>query len=205
MPVDLLVDREDGQALILRPALRERASLVAVTAVDVDALRGGDGVDVALGVDRRPTPRAALDLQHRESVGPAVLGLGQLYLALGLRETLRADAAADPESDAEGLDAPGRLVLLTDELRCADQGRRALELLRGEQAERVAHQDGDTVAAIQFPVIPADRPLETSDGEREGRQTQVGLGLPTTGGEEQELDAGVVAAPVRVGGVHQRW
>ena len=94
----------------------------------------------------------------------------------------------------ERLVTPWSRVLLTDQLGRADQGGGALELLGGEQAQRVAHQHRDAVAAVEDAVVGVDRALEPADGERVRGEPEVGLGLAATGREEQQLDVGRVAA-----------
>ena len=67
-----------------------------------------------------------------------------------------------------------------DELTRADQGRRALELLGGEQAERVAGDDGGPAPA--FPVD--ESPVENG----ESHQAEVCLRLPAAGREPDQID-----------------
>ena len=121
-----------------------------------------------------------------------------LHLRFGLLEALGADADPDPQPDAERLLTPGGRVLLADQLGRADQRGCALELLRGEQAQRVAHQHGDPVAAIEHAVVGVDLALQPADREGVRREAEVGLGLAATGREEQQLDVGRVAAAERM-------
>ena len=193
-----------GSPSSTRALAGERAVAGPVAAVDVDPLRGRDRVDIALGVDQRATPGAPLDLEHGQSVRPTgVVGLDRLHLLLRLREALRADAAADPEPDPEGLLAPGVGVVPADQVGGAHQGGGTLELLRGEQAQRVPHQDGDTAAAVERTVVGGERSLESADREGERREPEVGLGLAATGREEEQLDPGGIAAAVRVAGIDE--
>src|SRR5688500_7443861 len=76
----------------------------------------------------------------------------------------------------------------TEQLRGADEGGCALELLGGQEAECVSHEDGDTVTAVEGAVAALDGPLEPPDRERECRQTEIGLRLAATGGEEEKFD-----------------
>ena len=80
--------------------------------------------------------------------------------------------------------SPHRLgILAADQLAGADERGGPLELLRGEQPQRVAHDHGDAVAAV----AAVDDPLEAPDRERERGQPEVGLGLAAAGREEQQV------------------
>ena len=142
------------------------------------------------GGDRGAAPRAALDLQHRQPVRAVLVGLRELLV--GLLEALRADVGADPQPDPERLHAPGRLVLAAGQLGRAHQRGRALELLGGEQPQRVAHQHRDPVAPVERAVGGLDHALPAADRERVRRQAEIRLGLAAAGREEQQLDPRLV-------------
>ena len=189
-PVDLLVDGEHRQAVLDGAAASERARAQVVTAVDVDP--SGGHVDAhGPGVDGGSAPGAALDLQDGEPVAAALGGAAQLLV--GLVDPLGRHVGADPEADPERLGSPGRRVVAAGQLGGADERRRALELLRREQAQGVPHEHGDAAAAVERAVRRLDHPLPAPDRERVCRQAQVRLGLAATGGEEEQLDLGRVA------------
>jgi hypothetical protein len=76
----------------------------------------------------------------------------------------------------------------------------ALELLGGEQPQRVAHEDGDARLTAARVFASADGSLEPPDREGERRQAEVRLGFAATGREEQQVDEGVgVRGALRVG------
>ena len=70
-------------------------------------------------------------------------------------------------------------VRLTQLLHGADEGGRALELLRREQAQGVAHEDVDTIVA---------RVLQAPVEDRECRQRKVRLSLAAASRKEDQLD-----------------
>ena len=69
-------------------------------------------------------------------------------------------------------------------LACADQGGRALELLGGKQAKRVAGDDGGSRASV-----PAGEPA-VEDGER--RKREVGLCLPAARREPDQVNKATI-------------
>ncbi|SIL87636.1 Uncharacterised protein [Mycobacteroides abscessus subsp. abscessus] len=77
---------------------------------------------------------------------------------------------------------------MTREFGRAHQGAGSLELLGGEQPQRVAHQHRYAVPAVQLTVGGIDESLAAPDRESVGGQSEVGLCFATTGGEEQQLD-----------------
>ena len=89
----------------------------------------------------------ALNLEHRQSVGTVFVGAGKLLV--GFFEAFRADIGADPQPDPEGFAAPGGFVAATRQLGGTHQRCGTLELLGGQQPQRVAHQHGNPVAAIE--------------------------------------------------------
>src|SRR3954470_23783225 len=115
MPVDLLIDGEDRQALSRLAVVRKRAVSVPVAAVDVDALGRGVRVHVSLRVDESPAPRTTLDLQHSQSIGPRrVVRSNSFHLLACLGEALGAHARTDPQADSERPFAPRCGVFLPD-------------------------------------------------------------------------------------------
>ena len=95
-------------------------------------------------------------------------------------------------------------------LRRAHQRRRPLELLRGKQPQRVAHQHRDPAVAAARLRAGADDTLQPPDRERIGSQAQVRLGLAAAGREEQQVNErtggmrGVRMNAVRVCRIGQR-
>ena len=98
--------------------------------------------------------------------------------------TVAADPQADPERRLAPAGIAGRDTLAAKHLARADQRRRALELLRRQQAQRVAHQHADAVAAV----VAADHALQPADRQRERGEPEVRLGLAAAGREEQQVD-----------------
>ena len=170
----------------------ERAASVAVAAVDLDPLGG---------VSTASTSRfGSILVPHQgqrwscSTVSPYARWLSSARTAfdlrLGFRVALGADGGADPQPDGERLLPPVSGVVLADQLGRADQGRRALELLGGEQPQGVAHEHRDAVTAVEDAVVGVELALEAADRERVRREPEVGLGLAATGREEQQLDVG---------------
>ena len=98
--------------------------------------------------------------------------------------------------------SPGSV--LAQQLGGAHQRRGPLELLRGQQPQRVAHQHRDAVPAVDRLVALADDALQPADGERVGDQAEVGLGLAATGREEQQVGERAGSAALGVRRVGQR-
>ena len=143
------------------------------------------------------------ELEGGEAVpGPAASPVVESFeLLRGLVHPLGGHGGADPQADAEGLLTPGGWVLAAGELGGAHEGGGALELLGSQQAQGVAHEDGDAGAPVNGAVGGLEESLAAADGEGVGGQSQVGLGLASTGGEEEELGGGQVAGAARQGGV----
>ena len=200
-PVDLLVQREHRQLVCDRTALGERAAAQLVPAVHQHPPGRLLCADVPRP-DRAAAPRAALHLQRRQPVGTVLVGLLQLLPCF--LPPLGADVGTDPQPDPERLAAPGRLIPAPGQLGGADQGGGPLKLLRGEQPQRVAHQHGHTIPAVQRSVRRLLHALPAADGECVRRQPEVGLGLAAAGREEQQLDPRQIAAAARGGGHSQR-
>ena len=74
----------------------------------------------------------------------------------------------------------------------------------GEQPQRVAHEDGDTAAAVRASIRCPDDALQPADREGVGGKPEVGLGLTATGREEQQVDGRAVAAAGGMSDVDQR-
>ncbi len=151
-------------------------------------------MQVTLGAQCGAAPGAGQRLEHLGALAvPGVLGLADLLLRLV--ETVRGDRAAHPEADPEGGGPPADVAavvgLAAQDFGGADQRRRPLELLGGEQPQGVPHQHGDAGLAAAGVLPRADGPLEAADGEGEGREPEVGLGLAAAGGEEQQVDDAV--------------
>src|SRR5699024_9886537 len=113
------------------------------------------------------------------------------------------DGGPDPEPDGERLLPPGRSVALPDQFRSAYERGGSLELLGGQQAQRVAHEHSDAVASVKGAVVRLNLALQPPNGERIRREPQVGLGLAATGREEQQLKICCITATVRMGRVGQ--
>lgn len=77
-------------------------------------------------------------------------------------------------------------------------------MLGGEQAQSVAHENGDTGGAVKRPVRCVNSPLKAAGGHGVGGESQVGLSLATAGGEEEEFEGGHVAAGA-AGAAFQSW
>ena len=204
--VDLLIGGQHRQAVgHVTVTLGEGALAELVGAAQDDAVGApGNGADrdVPRG-EGKAAPGAVAELEGGETVpGPASSPVVQSFkLLLGLVHPLGRHGGADPQADAEGLLTPGGGVLATGELGGAYEGGGALELLGGEQAQGVAHEDGDAGAPVDGSVGGLEESLAAADGEGVGGQSQVGLGLAATGGEEEELGGGQVAGAERQGGV----
>jgi hypothetical protein len=110
----------------------------------------GVGLDLR-GGDRGAAPRAALDLEHGEAVAEAVL-VGLLELLVGLLEALGLTSVPTHRPMRNGSLPQVAGSSLAGQLGSAHEGRRPLELLRREQPERVAHEDGNAVAPVERPV-----------------------------------------------------
>ena len=90
---------------------------------------------------------------------------------------------ADPEADLERPLSIARGIGFAFELQCADQAGGAGELVQGEQAERVAHDDAHP-GALSSVLSGVAQPPEH---HREGGDAQVRLRLAAAGGEEEQV------------------
>ena len=98
----------------------------------------------------------------------------------------------------------GERGLAAEMLGGADERGGALVLLGREQAQGVAHEDGDAGAAVARLVSLAHHPLQAPDRQRVGGQAQVRLGLAAAGGEEEEIDEARAVLGVSLGTVGVR-
>ena len=89
-------------------------------------------------------------------------------------------------------------------LRRAHQRGRPLELLRGQEPQRVPHQHGYSGIAVKAAVRGVEFTLQPPDRERVRREAQVRLGLAAAGREEQQLCLGQVPGALLRGGVGQQ-
>ncbi len=200
-PVDLLIHGQDRQTLLDLTTVGERALGQLVTAVHVHPALHRVCLQVP-GLDAGTAPRATLDLQHRQPVSAALVGLAQLLSSLVV--PLRAHIGSDPQPDPKRHVPPRRGVLHPRPLRRADQRGGTLELLGGQQPQRVAHEHRHTGAAVQRTIESVHHTLSAPDRERVRGQTQVCLGLATAGREEQQLRLGQIAGALLGGRVGQQ-
>ncbi len=92
-----------------------------------------------------------------------------------------------------------------DDLGGAHQRGRPLELLGGEQPQRVPHEHGDAVAAVARVGARPDHALQPADREGVRGEPEVGLRLAAAGREEQQVDRRRRRGrPLRVDRVGQR-
>ena len=94
--------------------------------------------------------------------------------------------------------------MLAEQLGGAHQRGGTLELLGGQQAQRVTHQHGDTITSVYDGVALADDALHAPGGQRVRDQTEVGLGFAATGREEQQVGEPAGLASLRVGRIGER-
>ena len=204
--VDLLVDRDDGDALSCRGRVGERA-LFGVPTEHEETLKHRLVAAVGLFVDLLSAPRALRKL-HRRRLAPAEAAqprvLSESLRVAGLVGRHRpANPHAEPERDT-GVPIVGLGTVLAQQLRGADQCRRALELLRGQQAQRVAHQHRHAVASINGVRPFTDDALQPPRGQGVGDEPEIGLGLAAAGGEEQQVRERALLAALAMGRIGQR-
>ena len=148
----------------------------------------------------------------RSSAGTGVPTRRRALVASGLldrlarrRRSVGRGRAAHPQADAERRLAPAGVAVLqglaADRLAGADQRRGPLELLDGQQAQRVPHQHGH---ARRSPTRPATVPCSRRMAMRVGGEPQVRLGLAAAGGEEEQVGERLGASPVGVRRVVER-
>ena len=104
---------------------------------------------------------------------------------MAIRSRAGGDLVSDPKADREGFRAEAFISrserLLPRQFHGANQGRGALELLKRQQPQRVAHDDGQAATAV----IASPLALHASDRHRKGGDTEIGLGLATAGREPE--------------------
>src|SRR5690349_13329889 len=79
---------------------------------------------------------------------------------------VRGHPRTDPQANAEWDGSPLSRITAADHLAGTDQGRGPLELLNGQQAQGVAHEDGHARASVKA----ANGALQPPDGEDESGQ-----------------------------------
>ena len=172
-----------------RPVAAEVA--LEVRADDAKLLRtvvvGQEGEGV--GLEPGPAPRTVLE-RDRGGVSPGVrpepTGLGArriaAFFSLVAHEVGRR-GLADPEADLERPLTVPRGIGHAFELQRADQTGGAGELVQGEEAQGVAHDDAHPGALDAVLAGVA----EASKHHREGCETQVRLRLAAAGREEEQV------------------
>jgi len=140
--VDLLVHGEHGQPLPRGQPPGEQAVALRIAAVQQHPAQGVIRRQVAAGRQRGAAPGARDELQR--AADRAFLASGVVDLPPRLVVGVGGDLAADPQADAKRRAAPSGVAALDafapQHLAGADERRRPLELLGGEQAQRVAHE-----------------------------------------------------------------
>ena len=153
------------------------------------------------GLEAGPAPGAALERDRGglatgirlELPGPGARRI-RAPVALAAHE-VGCRRLADPQPDLEGPCAVARIGGgLAFQLQRADQAGRAGELVQGEQAQRVPHDDAH--AGSLEPVV--FRVAQPAQHHREGREAEVRLRLAAAGGEEEQVH-GLAVGVVRVG------
>ena len=94
--------------------------------------------------------------------------------------------------------------MVAGQLGSANQRGGPLELLRGQQPQRVPHQHRDPSPSVQWPVRGVQEGLPPPDRERVRGEPEVRLGLAATGREEQQLCGGQVAGALRCRGIGEQ-
>lgn len=171
---------------------RERAPLRAFAARTVEQNASPGLVVLHMGAGGQPgtAPGTGEHLQH-----PGVLVAGTLAgagdLLLGLVEPVGRDGRSHPQADTERLGAPARVVrefLAAQHLARGHERSRALELLGGQQPQGVAHENADPAFPAAGLGSSTEGALQPSQGEGVRGQPEIGLGLATTGREEEQVD-----------------
>jgi hypothetical protein len=189
-PIDLLVHHDDRKALARGSRTREVTLAEGVTAKGQCA-RATTAVrlhlDVTPRLDPRAAPRTVRQLRRRADTTPELSRpASAVRLTQGFRTLLgrvRRRTPPHPEPDTERRPAPAGLVLSPDDLTRAQQCRGTLELLERQQAQRVAHQDGDA----RLPGTPRHGAVQTTNGQGVRSQAKVCFRLLTAGGEPEKI------------------
>ena len=200
--VDVAVDLVDGQAqshLVLRSVegaclvrapcshagstLSERLDVVAVDVLGVvDELAGAPRAPAQQERTVSPLGRLVV-LELRHSPVRAVVGIG-------------CAGRAQPRTHGESPLAEQFVFGLANSIKGADKRRGPLQLLGGEEPQRVAHEDG----GVSGERVLLVRAVEPSPENGEGSETQVRLRLATSGGHPDDVD-GTASAVI---GLHRR-
>ena len=110
-------------------------------------------------------------------------------------EFVRRGIGADPQADFDRPVAEQAAPLFVDVLRIgahqferAYNARRAGELVKRKEAQRIAHDDGDAGAKNA-------RAAQPSMSDHKGREPEIGLGLAAAGREEQQVGGLTIDVP----------
>ncbi len=121
------------------------------------------------------------------SVAPHAPDRGRLVRVSLAAQLVRRRVGADPKADLDRPVAEQAATLLIDvrrvgahQLQRANDAGRASELVERKEAQRVAHDDGDTGAEHARAAQPPMR-------DHERREAEIGLGLAAAGREEQQV------------------
>ena len=187
-PVDRLVDGQDRQ----RTIAREVAGGVGAADLQVGRRQVVRNAGKGRRLERRAAPGARLDRRRRALVLAGLVAAhppnrrGLVGVALAA-QPVRRGVGADPEADLDRPVAELTPSLFVDVVRIgahqlerAHDAGRARQLVEREQAQRVAHDNGDAGTEHARPGEPAVR-------DDEGCETEIGLGLAAAGREEQQV------------------
>lgn len=132
------------------------------------------------------------------SAGRGALGAPLLLQPVsGVARPVGGNPSANPKTDTERFVVPRLRVRPSDHFCGTDERGCALELLDGQQAQGIAHEDSDAV----FAAAPPEVGLQAADRKRIGGQSEVGLSLAATGGEPEQVgDGGRSRRALRVRG-----
>src|SRR5680860_1051600 len=137
-----------------------------MTSVAAEQKHAATDVIGAQAPSRQPctAPRAGDQLQR--SAQSPVGALLVVDLAAGLVVAVGGDLAADPQAEPERRGAPAPVAdsdsLTTQVLTGTDQRRGSLELLGGEQSQRVAHEYRDALRAVAGVSALTDDALQSA-------------------------------------------
>ncbi len=178
--VQSLVHDLDRQ-LLVELTLHVRAVDHQVLAVEPEAVRPRVRRLLTRNL-RGAAPRAGLHLKLIRLLRVRCLAQA-IQRALGRAPRTRSDIVADPQADREGAHAAHPVVavlaLPSHQLHGAHERGGSLELLRGQEPERVPGQDRRSTAGGAV--------LQASAEHLDGRQAEVGLRLAAAGREPDEV------------------